>query len=75
VRARLDEAVQCALDELAAWGAPATRRLAPPAEGLSADALALAAYEAGRPGATEACRVGDARFLNQRTVPTQPGAD
>ena len=29
-------------------------------------ALALSAYESGRPAAEAACRVGDDRFLNQR---------
>jgi hydrogenase maturation protease len=65
VRARLDEAVQLALAELAAWGVPAVPRRAPPEEALSADALALPAYEGGRPSAAVACRLGDARFLNQ----------
>jgi hydrogenase maturation protease len=65
VRARLDEAVNLALAELAAWGIAAQRRSAPPNEPLNADPLAMAAYESGRPLETEACRVGDARFLNQ----------
>lgn len=65
VRARLDEAVQLALAELAAWGLPATPRSAPPDDTLSADALTMLAYEGGRPSAAVACRVGDARFLNQ----------
>ena len=30
-------------------------------------ALALQAYESQRPSAAEACRVGDARFLNARS--------
>jgi hypothetical protein len=41
-------------------------RAAPPAERLNSGALALEAYDGGRPDALEACRVGDARFLNQR---------
>jgi hypothetical protein len=28
--------------------------------------LALDAYEAGRPSAAAACRIGDSRFLDQR---------
>jgi hypothetical protein len=28
--------------------------------------VALHAYESERPSETEACRIGDARFLNQR---------
>jgi hydrogenase maturation protease len=65
VRARLDEAVELAVAELAAWGINATPRSEPPVESLAAGALALHAYEAGRPSESEACRIGDARFLNQ----------
>ncbi len=65
VRARLDEAVQLALAELAAWGVQAQPRSAPPQELLSADSLAMPAYEGGRPAASDACRIGDARFMNQ----------
>jgi len=67
VRARLDEAVDLALAELAAWGVTATPRTEPPAEPLSPGALALLSYESGRPSAQDACRIGDARFLNQVT--------
>ena len=63
VRARLDEAVELAVAELASWGIEALQRTEPPDEPLGADALALHAYEAGRPSAREACRIGDARFL------------
>jgi hydrogenase maturation protease len=63
VRARLDEAVELAVAELSAWGIEALPRTEPPDEPLGADALALHAYEAGRPSASEACRIGDARFL------------
>jgi hydrogenase maturation protease len=65
VRARVDEAVDLAVAELRAWGVLATPRAAPPAALLGADALALPLYEGQRPPADEACRVGDARFLNQ----------
>ncbi len=64
VRARLDEAVALAVAELAVWGITAVARIEPPAEPLSPGALALQAYEAGRPSAADACRIGDARFLN-----------
>jgi hydrogenase maturation protease len=66
VRARIDEAVLIAVAELEAWGHPCVPRAAPPAERLNSGALALDAYEAGRPTALDACRVGDARFLSQR---------
>ncbi len=65
VRARVDEAVALAVAELAAWGVPAVPRTAPPEDTLSADALDLHRYEGERPSADDACRVGDARFLNQ----------
>lgn len=65
VRARLDDAVALAITELAAWGVQATPRRQPPDEALSPTALALDRYEAGRPAAEAACRIGDARFLNQ----------
>ena len=64
-RARLDEAVELAVAELSAWGVEPVPRAQPPQEPLGADALAIDAYEAGRPSATAACRIGDARFLNQ----------
>ncbi len=64
VRARLDEAVDLAVAELRAWGVAPTPRREPPAEPLGPDALALAAYEDQRPSAADACRIGDARFLN-----------
>jgi hydrogenase maturation protease len=63
VRDRLDEAVGLAVAELRAWGIAPVPRAEPPAEPLSAAALAIDAYEAGRPSASAACRIGDARFL------------
>lgn len=65
VRARLDEAVDLAVAELVAWGVAPTRRSEPAEEPLGAAALRIEAYEAGRPSAVDACRIGDARFLNQ----------
>ncbi len=65
VRARVGEAVELAVAELSTWGVEVEPRTEPPDEALSADALAIDAYEAGRPSATQACRIGDARFLNQ----------
>jgi len=64
VRARVDEAVALAVSELADWGLHAVARSHPPAEPLSPGALALHDYEAGRPSAEAACRIGDARFMN-----------
>jgi len=69
VRARVDEALALAVAELAAWGVVATPRDGPADEALSPGALALHAYEAQRPSAAQACRVGDARFLNPAALP------
>ena len=66
VRDRLDEALAVAVNELAAWGAPCVPRTAPPPERLNDHSLAIQAYESGRPGSEDACRIGDARFLAQR---------
>ena len=65
VRARLDEAVECAVRELAAWGytgTPWPEGVAP--ERLNAAPLSLATYESGRPSEAEACRTGDERLLS-----------
>jgi hydrogenase maturation protease len=65
VRARVDEAVELAVAELRAWGVAVAPRTVPPEDTLSASALDLHFYEGGRPSADDACRIGDARFLNQ----------
>jgi hydrogenase maturation protease len=66
VRQRLPLVVELAALELAGWGFAVRPRTGAAPEPLNADALALAAYEAGRPDETAACRIGDARFLNIR---------
>ncbi len=64
VRDRLPEAVALAAAQLALWGHPGVPRAADErCEPLNAQALALDAYELGRPSARDACRVGDARVL------------
>jgi hydrogenase maturation protease len=64
VRVRIGEAVELAVSELAAWGYPARlREPGAPIVPLNAVALALDAYESGRPSSDEACRIGDARVL------------
>jgi hydrogenase maturation protease len=65
VRARLDEAVELAVAELSAWGVTVTPRTEPPESPLSPGALAIDSYEGGRPSELDACRIGDARFMNQ----------
>ena len=61
VRAQVDTAVARALRQLRRWGeVPRRRSHAAPA---SCDALSLESYEAGRPSAQDACRIGDERVL------------
>lgn len=64
VRAQLDAALALAEQVLAGWGHPLRAReaLADP-DAVIAPALRLDAYEAGRPSAEEACRIGDGRVL------------
>jgi hydrogenase maturation protease len=60
VRARMPEALSLALARLREWGAtPEPRDI----EAHTASPLDLAAYEAGRPDASSACRIGDMRFM------------
>ncbi len=61
VKARVPACVEAAVVRLAEWGYTVTRRTAP--ADCSANALAMATYEAGRPSHEAACRVGDHRFL------------
>lgn len=63
VRAALDQALDLAVRQIADWGGAPAPRTQARHEAVTLDALALAAYEAGRPSAQAACRVGDARFL------------
>jgi hydrogenase maturation protease len=64
VKARLSEAVTLAVDVIARWGfAPLPRAPGSAFEPLNAAALALDAYELGRPPPGEACRDGDPRVL------------
>jgi hydrogenase maturation protease len=53
------------VQRLAAWGAaPSPAGLAPrDGDVVTPPSLSLAAYEAGRPSAAAACRIGDARLL------------
>jgi len=69
VRARLSEAVELAVAQLADWGfAPVPRAVGDDVEPLNATSVAIDLYEAQRPSADEACRAGDARVLAQRVV-------
>lgn len=67
VRARLDDAVAEAVQQLRDWGyLPTPRAPDERAEPLSPQALALTFYEQGRPSEDEACRIGDPRVLAMR---------
>lgn len=61
----LEEALPLALEHLQQWGTCPVPRSRPlePAQATTAAHLRLNAYEAGRPSAEEACRIGDARFI------------
>lgn len=76
VKAALEPALQVAVRLLDAWGAEPLSCDAgmPPGEPVTASALGLAAYEAGRPASEDACRIGDARVLARRlkAEATQP---
>lgn len=65
VKAVLPQALEIALEQVAAWGGSPRRRAATAAgaDAVLAPMIALQAYEAGRPSAAEACRIGDARFM------------
>jgi hydrogenase maturation protease len=64
VRARLAEAVELAVVQLADWGFAGRLRAAGEAvEPLNAQSLALGAYESSRPTEEDACRIGDPRVL------------
>ncbi|MBS8227967.1 HyaD/HybD family hydrogenase maturation endopeptidase [Vannielia litorea] len=62
VAAQIEPAIAVALERLKAWGIEAEAGQGD--ESLLADpSIKRAAYEAGRPAASEACRTGDARFF------------
>jgi hydrogenase maturation protease len=71
VKARIDDALRIAVERLAEWGCEVHLRAASAgmesphaaAVNINSHALALDAYESGRPSAEAACRIGDARYL------------
>lgn len=67
VRRQIEPAIETALNCLASLGVRHVRREQPLAmdAGLTGAELDITAYESGRPDAQSACRLGDARFLNQ----------
>ena len=67
VRMRLQDAVQLATEQIAAWGYAGTPRpVGDIVEPLNAASVGLQAYEAQRPSAEDACRSGDPRLLELR---------
>ncbi len=70
VKSRLEEAVTLAVQELTAWGfAPKARDPGSAFEPLNDRSLSIEAYEAGRPSASDACRVADPRVLALSAAP------
>lgn len=65
VRARIGEAIDIAIEQLTEWGVTTQPRQAKPSERLNTEALELERYEGERPDENSACRIGDARVLNQ----------
>ena len=65
VKAAMDEALALGVQEIARWGGQPLERRTPltAREAVTLDELALTAYEAQRPAAEAACRVGDERFM------------
>ena len=63
VKAQMVPALNLALDWLERWGVVGSIREGA-AEAITDRALAMDVYEAGRPPADQAYRLGDARFLN-----------
>ena len=63
VKAQMPPALNLALDWLERWGVVGSIR-EDGAEAITDRALAMDVYEAGRPSAEQAYRLGDARFLN-----------
>lgn len=61
VKARLDDAVAMAVAQLRDWGHAVERRESK--VGAGDTALGMAVYEAGRPSADAASRIGDDRFM------------
>lgn len=67
VKAQIAPSLALAMTWLDRWGgAPSPRQGV--AEGVNNPALSIALYEGERPPAEQACRMGDARFLNLETV-------
>jgi hydrogenase maturation protease len=64
VKAQIPSAINIALELIKSWGIPYASRTTPIAtRSINGDVLDMQSYEAGRPSAELACRIGDDRFL------------
>jgi hydrogenase maturation protease len=65
VKQTMAQALQLGIERLSAWGCKPVRRAQPLPEDdtLTGAMLTLNRYESERPNASEACRIGDARFI------------
>ena len=64
VKAKIQPSLDIALQWMTRWGVPYQKRDVPLLSGgLNSAVLEMDAYEAGRPSAEEACRIGDDRVL------------
>lgn len=65
VKAAMTEALALGLDRLRQWGAEPQQRSEPPDEAALSmtSLLSLDRYESGRPDESQACRIGDERFI------------
>jgi len=65
IKLAMEDALALGVDALRRWGVEVHARTAPlaGAETVTVPTLAIGAYEAGRPDAEQACRVGDERFM------------
>ncbi len=70
VSAQIGPAIEAAASEIDRWGLPVRRRASvqPFPDSLMPKEVARAAYEMGRPGADDACRIGDERVLARLTA-------
>lgn len=65
VKAKIQPSLEVALQWMSRWGIPYRKREVPlETGGLNTAVLQMDAYEAGRPSAEEACRIGDDRVLS-----------
>jgi hydrogenase maturation protease len=76
VKAQIPPAIEHALAYLARFGVEGTRRAQslPETATIACERMVMSRYEAERPSEDEACRVGDARFLEVLSLPAKEEA-